>query len=611
LNIKKGAITAMMKLMRKLTKQILWIVIAAFIGTIIFAWGMEFSSKNKKAGVIATVNGEDIQAAIFQQYYDQALRQTEKEKGEVDDQTAYQLRDDVWNNMVNQVLLNEQMEKRKIQVTDAELYDYLRRYPPKELQENPAFKTKDGKFDYQKYLQALSDPRVPWKQVEDYIRPNLELAKLQQSIITMVRVTGDETKQYFRDQNERIKVDYLLVPSYQFQGGNIQVSDNEISAYYQEHKKDFEGDQGADLSYVMFEKKPDQVDVEDAKKRLLEIKDDILAGEDFGDMAKDYSEDKASAVNGGDLGWFKKGMMVPAFEEAAFSLKPGEISDPIQTQFGWHLIKVTDRKTEGGVEEVKASHILLKVTPSEETLAKIKGEADDFAEKISKGDFSKIAGESNLPVQETGWFTPGSSIKGVGKNSQVDEFAFNNDVGKISDVLETVKGFYVFQIKARRPAGIATLDEVKPTIRQILTKNKADSLAYEKAQLIYSQIKAGKSLKVAAEQNNATYAEPAEFTVSSPPAEIKAAPEFIGKTLSLSTVGEISPPVETDLGAFIIQLASRSVPDDSVYAAIKDSLSYVVLQKKQGQAYQDWFSRIRKQADIKDYRSSYYRESGE
>ncbi|MFH1335787.1 MAG: peptidylprolyl isomerase, partial [Candidatus Zixiibacteriota bacterium] len=567
--------------------------------------------KDKKAGVIATVDGQDIQAIVFQQYYDQALRQTEKEKGEVDEQTSYQLREDVWNNMVNQVLLNREMERRKIKVTDAELYEYLRRYPPKELQENPTFQTKDGKFDYQKYLQALNDPRVPWKQVEDYIRPNLQMAKLQQSIITMVRVTDDETKQYYWDQNEKIKVAYLLVPSYQFQGENIQVSDNEISAYYQEHKKDFEGDQAADLNYVVFEKKPSQADEDETKKRIQEIKDDILAGEDFAEMAKDYSEDKASAVNGGDLGWFKKGMMVPAFEEAAFSLKPGEISDPVKTQFGWHLIKVIDRKTEGGSVEVKANHILLKVTPSEETLAQIKGAADDFAEKVNKNDFSKIAGESNLPVQETGWFTPGANIRGVGKNSQVDEFAFNNDVGKASDIFETAKGFYIFQIKAKRPAGLATLDEVKATIKQILSKDKADSLAHEKAQLIHSHIKAGKSLKVAAEQNNATYAEPVEFTVSSPPPEIKATPEFIGKAFSLISPGQISSPVRTGLGSFIIQLVSRSVPSDSLFAAVKDSISYVVLQKKQGQVYQDWFSQIRKHSDIKDYRSSYYRESGE
>jgi peptidyl-prolyl cis-trans isomerase D len=602
----------MMKLMRKLTKQILWIVIAAFVGTIIFAWGMEFSRKKQSQRlVIATINGENISTFVFQQVYEQALKQAEKEGKDIDEQATYQLREEVWNNLVNQFLLNQEAKKRGIQVTDAELYEYLRRFPPKELQENPAFQTKDGKFDYQKYLQALKDPRIPWKQVEDYIRPNLQLAKLQQSIVTLVRVTDDETRQFYEDQNEKIKVKYLLVPSYQFQRENIPVSDNEIGNYYQEHKDEFKTDQSVNLSYVFFEKKPSSADEEETKKRLLEIKDDVLAGEDFAGLAQDYSEDKGSAENGGDLGWFGKGMMVPAFEQAAFSLKPGEISDPVKTDFGWHLIKVTDRRVEGDKEEVKASHILLKITPSEETLTRIKESADGFAENVSKADFTKTAEEDKLPVSETGWFVQGGNIRGVGTNSQADEFAFGNDVGKTSDAFETAKGFYVFQVKAKRPAGIATLEEVKQVIKQKLTKSKADSLAYEKAQSIFSQIKTGKSLKDAADQNNATYAEPAEFSRNSPPPGIGGAPEFIGTAFSLTQPNQISSPVKTDLGAFIIQLVSRSTPNDSLFAAVKDSLTWVALQKKQSQVYQEWFAQVRKQAEIKDYRSEFYRESGE
>jgi peptidyl-prolyl cis-trans isomerase D len=601
----------MMKIMRKLTKQILWIVIVAFVGTIIFAWGMEFSGKNKqKKGVIATINGQDIEIYAFQQVYDQALRQMEKEKGDVDEQTASQLREDVWNNLVNQMLLNQEIQKKKIQVSDLELYEYLKLYPPKELQENPAFQTKDGKFDYQKYQQALNDPRIPWKQVEDYIRPNLQLAKLQQSIVTLVRVTDEETKEFYRDANEKVKVKYLLVPSYQFQSQNIPVSDKEIETYYNEHKDEFKSDQSVNLSYVLFEKKPSGADEEEAKKRLLDIKNEIEAGEDFAELAKDYSEDKTSAVNGGDLGWFAKGTMVPAFEQAAFSLKSGEISEPIKTQFGWHLIKVTDRRIEGEKEEVKASHILLKTTPSQETLVQIKDAADGFAEKVNKSDFPKMAGEAKLPVSETGWFVQGGNIRGVGVNPQVDEFAFKNDVGKTSDAVETAKGFYVFQVKTKRPVGIATLEEVKPVIKQKLTKIKADSLAYEKAQNLFTQIKAGKSLKDAADQNNATYTELAEFSRSTPAQEISNLPEFIGTAFSLTQPGQIAPPISTNLGASIIQLVSRSSPNDSLFAAVRDSLSYVVLQKKQGQVYQDWFSQIRKQAEIKDYRGEYLREVG-
>ncbi|MGB8657396.1 MAG: peptidylprolyl isomerase [Candidatus Zixiibacteriota bacterium] len=600
----------MMKIMRKLTKQILWVVIAAFVGTIIFAWGMEFSAKSKKKGMIATINGENIDAVAFQQLYDQALRQAEKDRGDIDEQTSYQIREEVWNNMVNQVLLNQEAQKRGIQVTDVELYEYLRRFPPKELQENTAFKTADGKFDYQKYLQALNDPRVPWKQVEDFVRPNLRLAKLQQSIMTLTHVTDDEIKDFYGDENDRVKVKYLLVPSYQLQKDIPPISDEEVNRYYQEHRDEFKIDQTADLSYVFFEKKASPADEEAAKKRILDIRNDILQGEDFGEIAKENSDDNGSAKNGGDLGWFGKGMMVPAFEQAAFSLKVGEVSEPVKTQFGWHLIKVTDKRTEGEKEEVKASHILLKVAPSEETSAQIKEAADGFAEEISKSDLSQKAAEHKYSVSETGWFVPGGNIQGLGQNPQVTDFAFASEAGKTSDAIETAKGFYVFQIKGKRSAGVAPLEEAKSGIKQNLLKIKADDLALSKAGNIFAEVKAGKSLQKAAEENNATYAEPDEFARGTTVPQIGKIPEFIGAAFSLNLPGQVSAPVKTSLGAFIIQLVSRSAPGDSAFVAVKDSLTWVVLQKKQSQLFQDWFTQIRKHADIKDYRSEFYRESG-
>ena len=599
----------MLKAMRNLTRYIMWIVIVAFVGTIIFAWGMEFSfKKQRRAGIIATVNGEDIQLYAFQYYYNQALRQTEQEQGDVDEQTAYQIREDVWNNLVNEILLNQETAKRGIEVTDAELYEYLRRYPPRELQENPAFQTPEGEFDYQKYLQALTDPRVPWAQVEDFIRPNLRLARLQQSIVGLVRTTDEEVKQFYWDENEKVKVRYLLVTSYQFQKQDIPAGDEEIEAYYHEHKDDFKTDPSANLSYVVFEKKPSPADEEETKQRLLEIKNEILQGEDFAELAIDYSEDNASAKDSGDLGWFGKGMMVPAFEEAAFSLKPKEISDPIKTRFGWHLIKVEDKRGKGEDEEVKASHILLKISPSEETIALLKEEADEFVDQVSKSDFSQMAEEQNLPVSETGWFVKGESIRGIGTNPQIDKFAFKNKQGKISDLFETARGFYVFQIKAKRPAGISPLDEVKQVIKQKLVKIKADSLAYDKAQNIFAQIKEGKILKKAAEENKVTFAEPAGFSRNSFIPQVGNPPEFIGAAFSLTEPKQISSPVKTNLGTFILQLVSRSTVNDSLFAAVKDSLTFVLLQKKQGQVYQDWFAQVKKGAKIKDYRSEYFRE---
>jgi parvulin-like peptidyl-prolyl isomerase len=261
------------------------------------------------------------------------------------------------------------------------------------------------------------------------VRPNLQLARLQQSILSLIRVTDEDVREFYRDENEKVRVKYLLVSTYEFQNENIPVSDEEINAYYQEHQEEFKADPTANLSYVFFEKKPGQADEEEAKQRLLEIKEEIGQGEDFAEMALDYSEDNASAKNGGDLGWFGKGMMVAAFEETAFSLEPGEISDPVQTPFGWHLIKVEDKRGKADKEEVKASHILLEISASDETLELIKEMAEDFADQVRGSDFSQLAQEESLSVAETGAFAQGKTIPGIGNVPGIHEFAFGNETG--------------------------------------------------------------------------------------------------------------------------------------------------------------------------------------
>jgi len=599
----------MMKAMRKLTKQILWIVIAAFVGTIIFAWGMEFSAKKQKRGILASINGQNIHLTTFQYLYDQALRETEETQGRVDDQTAYQIREEVWNQMVKEYLLQQEVERRGITVTDAELLDYLKRFPPREIMQSPSFLTPEGEFDYQRYLQALADPRFPWEQVEPYVRSSLGLSKLQQLIVGLVRVTDQEVKQYYIDENEKVKVKYLLVPVSQFFRKDLTVSDQNMQTYYEEHQEDFKVDQSANLSYAVFEKKPSEIDEQKTKERLLDIKEEIEEGEDFAELAQEFSEDIASAEEGGDLGWFGEGKMIEAFEKAAFALKPGEMSEPVKTEFGWHLIKVFDQRKKGKEKEVKASHILLKTRISQETSDQLKLKVEELADQTKESNLAKAAEEQNLTVSQTDWFFKGGYIQGIGINPELDEFAFNNKIGTVSEVIETANGFYVFEINERRPAGISPLEEVKGVIEQKLRKAKADSLAYVEAQKIYEQIRTGKSLKKAAKDNEASYALTDEFSRNSFVPEIGNVPEFIGASFSLHSEDRLSPPIKTDLGTFIIEFVSKTPIDDSLFISIQDSLGSMVLRGKQVQVYQEWFTQLRESAKIKDYRSEYFRES--
>ena len=245
----------MMKTMRKMTHSILWIVIAAFVGTIVFAWGMQFTSKKAKQGVIAVINGKDIPYQSFQYLYDQKMRDAEKKYDEVTDQVAKDLRDQAWSEMVDQTLLAQEVKNRGIVITNKELYEFMKRFPPKEIMESEGFQT-NGKFDYNKYLQALTDPRVPWGQIEGLIRNQLMVAKLQERVISMIRINDQEVYRKYLDDNQKTRVNYIFVPLAEFPATAIKLDQSEIQKYYDENKDKFKMAERAILRFVEFPKAP-------------------------------------------------------------------------------------------------------------------------------------------------------------------------------------------------------------------------------------------------------------------------------------------------------------------------------------------------------------------
>jgi peptidyl-prolyl cis-trans isomerase D len=267
-------------------------------------------------------------------------------------------------------------------------------------------------------------------------------------------------------------------------------------------------------------------------------------------MAKEYSEDPTTRKNGGDLGWLKKGTTQKPFDEALFALKPGEISEPVKTTFGWHLIKVLEKKKTKGEEEFHASHILLKIEPSEETLTEIKNKIDEFALTARKVGFDIAASDEKLPAKESGLFVKGSFIPKLGLSEEVNQFVFENKPGKISDPIESQSLYHVVQIKERKPAGIPSLSEAELLVKDELLKQKRGELAYQKGMRIYEEIRKGKDLKKVAEESKEKVMDSGEFTRNSFVPGIGQDPEFIGSAFALST-NQISPPVKTDQGTYI------------------------------------------------------------
>jgi peptidyl-prolyl cis-trans isomerase D len=596
----------MMKAMRQMTKSIMWIVLAAFVGTIVFAWGMQFSAKkSKKFGIIGSINGKDIDLTTFQRSYQENLRKVSQDyKEEITDDLAKRIRDNTWENFIFEKLIAEEIEKRGIKITNQEVYEYLKRFPPEEIKQSEIFQT-EGQFDYQKYVRALADPRIPWGQLEAIVRPQLKIAKLQELLGGMNRISEQELKKYWIDENQKVKIRYNFISVNQFSPQMITVTSDEMRDFYDKNLDLFKFEKKAQLEYVRFPIKPSSQDEEKVKAEALEIKEFLDEGEDFVDLAEEYSQDEGSASQGGDLGWFGKGDMVEPFEEAAFSLEKGQISDPVKTRFGWHLIKVFDRKKEEGQEKIKASHILLKVKPSEETIESIKSDAEYFAERARKQGFSQIAQEDSQKVSQTSLFQEKDFISDLmGANKQAKEFAFKNKVNQISDPVETNRAFYVFHLIKKLPPGTQSYEEVKDVLTQKVRAEKQKELAFQMAGEIQKEAFNQNNLEKAAKKFNQEVKVTEEFTRNSYLPQF--APEVIGAAFALTPQHKISPPIKTDKGAYVLELVSKSDIDETAFESVKDSLKVDFLDKKRIDTFQLWYAHLKEKADIESYLEEYY-----
>ncbi len=590
-----------MREMLRFTKITFWIVAIAFIGFMVFNVGMRVTSSRRRSSmVVGEVNNQEISYQQFQNALRRHYLEARDKLKEMDNQAEERLREETWNMVVNEFLLQEEIRKRGIRVSNTEIIAFVASNPPPSVLSDTTFRTEDGSFDYQRYIQLLSNPYIDWGPYEERARSVLPVHKLQNLILNLVRVTANEVKQEYIRRNEKAKVRWLQVLPSNFHNEDIKVTAEEIEEYYQEHREDFREPPQANLKYCVFVKEPSHADEESVKVRIEEIRNMVISGEDFSDLAREYSQGP-SAAKGGDLGFFERGSMVKPFEEAAFSLKPGEVSAPVRTNFGWHIIKVEEKEK----DKIHARHILLKVEPSPQTLDEIRDRAESFTHLASKEGLVEAVGDS-LELKETGFFSQGRYIPRIGVNPAVSQFVEENDPGKSSGLIETKSGYYILQIAEKKGSEIPPLSSVKSRIKSRIGLQKRRELAHEKAQSIAQRAKERGSLISTAKEYRLKLQKTDYFTRSDYIPDVGHLPQFIGAAFRLEKKYEISPVVETEKGFYILQLLDKKGIDEEKFAEEKEDLKMEILKTKQRQAYTKWFTSIREKAVIRDYRDQFY-----
>lgn len=704
--------------MRESMPIILFGLLIAFLITIIFEWGMDYLGMGGgRQDVVGSVDGKKITYKDFSELLktlsDNQKAQTGKEP---DEEQLKQLREQVWQTLVTQQLVDEEIKRLGLTVTDQELVDWVRGdNPPEDLRRN--FVDSTGQFRKDLYEEFLSNPnqfiRDPEGRQQDYgtrwladyeknLRQRRLQEKLQSIILASVRVPEGEVLQRFKDQSIRYDANYALFDAASLVPDSaVQVTDADLRSYYEENADQFKFDATRTLKYVLF---PEKATAADSAARRQDIEeattkarkgDDFLelvnmysdrpdsgaffnpgelsstledaltnarvgdvvgpvedgdgfhllkvlgekkaaneyvrashilftltgpdsnavkaeaqlvakrarGGNDFAQLAREYSKDPSGA-RGGDLGWFTKGRMVPAFENAAFKAKVDEIVGPIRTQFGLHIIKVTGRDSRA----LKIAQILIKIGPSSQTKNDLSDRARDFAYNARQSEFDKEAQQTGLEVKEAQIQEKGGLIPGLGVNDAVTRWAFKNKSGSVSDPYTIGNAYVVFFVADAKNAGVRPFDEVKQSIRPpTLRKLKIDR-TMQMAEAVRSKLAPTDSLsKVDQIDPSVKVENTGSFTLAGAVPGIGRDPSFMGAVSGLQQ-GQISPPVRGMRGAYLIQLLTKSAFDSTAFAAQKDLLTSRLTQEMRQRVMTDWLAKLKERADIVDNRDQFFRD---
>jgi len=607
----------MFQFLRRMIGPIMITVLVAFIATIIFSWGGG-GFQSQPDDTIGIINGENISYRVFEQYYCNILRQ-EQAKAE-DELTADQMntiRDRAWKELQADYILNKEIENYGIKLSPDEVYTYLKFYPPQDLQQAPVFMT-DGKFDYNKYVGAMANPQYAslWASVEQMVSPGLLKFKLQTEIASTARVTPAEVMQAFLNEKEMIRIDFINVADRDFQKSLPAVNVSEMQQYYDSHKEDYKKGVRAVLDVVAFAKQPSEADWERLKFEADQIYDSAAAGADFAELAQTYSQDN-SAERGGDLGWFARGRMVAPFDSAVFSMRENQISRPVRTQFGWHIIKLLgikmEKETPQGeteareVEKRNAAHILLKAEPSEDTYNQLSQNATDFMEEARKKGFAEAATEYSYEVKSTQPFDKSGFITFLGRNKDASDFAFTAKVADISEVFEDKGALYVAQLKEIIPEGYTSFEEAKTTIERQVGMEKAKKVAEDTARVVWQAVKAGMRPADAAARYGFVYDTTGLINRNAVVRNVGNDPYVMGGAFALANIGDISEPIRYNNGVMIIRLLEKQSPNLDEFNRGQDSIYSAALSKKQQDMYRRWYEKEVEKAQVETFIDKFYR----
>ncbi len=601
----------MMQAFRNSAKPLIFVVAISF-----FAWlVLDMSGLTGGSGGLLTqtsvgkINGRAVDTRVFQQAVSQATEERQRQSPEpIGIAGAAQIRDQVWDQFIQEALLEEEYRKWGISANSDEIAAVIRSSPPSQLTSEPQFQT-DGKFDQTKYERWLSSATgqqyIPL--LEQQYRTQLMQAKLARHIVAPLFISDAELWERFRDQQEQIRIGLATIdPASAIADSAIHITPTEVEEYYNSHKKELESEATAWVSYISLARRPIASDSAAARERALAVRAEIAKGTPFDEVARRESSDTVSGNRGGDLGTWRKGQFDPEFEKAASSLALDTVSEPALTQFGYHLIEVTKRWP----DSTSGRHILIPIEVTGAHRDQLDTRADSLeqlaAERLDPAALDTAARVLGLKVERVGPLVKGrfSSVP-----PDVSVWAFQAKVGEVSPVVETPEIYLLARLDSARVAGLPSLAAVRREVEAMVRADRKKAAAKRLGETIRERATApGGSLAAAAATAGVPFALVGPFARVGAPFNGNTA---IGVAFGLQPA-QISQPVEGGGGQFyVMQGVERTPPDSAEFTKDLPQLRQRALEGLRQLHLRQYLTALRNRADIVDNRDRIYKTAAQ
>ncbi len=622
-----------------LIKGVLWAVVFAFIATSMY---FSMSGSTPTSAEVATIFGERVGVSEFQRVQNglyQNYRNIFGNRADFDLRERFNFREMALEQIARQALLQRMAQRERLDVTDTELYEHIAAIP--------AFQ-EEGQFTADRYLAVLRQqvpPLVP-KAFEEEQRRALLSQKIYDLVEAGVLVTDAEVADTYQRDNEQTSARYATLIASLFTD-QVTLTDEELQAHYETAQDRYQSPEKRQIRYVTIAperfpykgeidqilieehyesnedefKQPEQVrarhillkvptNVSDEREAEIRVKAESLLqqlrdGADFDELAKEHSEDAATAEKGGDLGLFPQGQMVAPFDKAVFAMEVGELSEPVRTTFGFHLIRLED-KVDAGVKslaEVKDDiEKTLRQERSKEAALSFVDDIMIFVEEDPQ-QFDALAKQHDLEITESPFIPRNERIPGLEKAPQLVARAFGLNKGAV-ETQETPDGtHYIFQVADIEPASAIPFEDAKERVTNDLRQQKSRELASQTADEWATKMQSGASLEELAKTLDVQVVETGLFKRND------SIPQY-GRSAAFSRMAfDLQPgasaAVHDGPRNAVIQVTERKPAEMADFEAQKQATRERLLTQKRQQArasfdnsLRDEFRQLREKGDI-------------